>query len=843
MPRIFSSTAAAGLALSLAACGALFLSALPAVPGRAAPLAVVFFLVSLALFFPRPLAAASKKPGGASPKKPAASKKPAGAAPKKLSCFLDGSPDGPSDGRDAGPDLGDVVFSGVRPGLFGRPGGRPAEPPYHVEELELDMTVDGRLASATLRQTVLNYQPRAGLRLDYLVPLPAGGTVSKLRLTLDGTELSGRVCPAREVLEAYGAYCLEKNNPAALRFAGRGLYRATIFDLPPQKRTTLELQVDYLLPLENGRVMIDFPLASNLTEGLRPGRQRVAVRIPGGRAASAYCPLGEARVSLGDDGSVLATLETTDSPPLDGFRLYFTPRTGPLGGLVLSHRPDPAEDGYFLFLADALDDGPEPAPKDVVLALDCSGSMSGVKFEQALEALAFVAGGLNPGDGLGLLAFSEEVELWRPGLVPATEANRRGAADFARRLRPGGDTDIGAALVAALGMASEKRAGRSAGGGKGGGGGQKAGSGGRPRYFMLLTDGEPTRGETDEVRLALMAGEADGGGGTRIFSFGLGSRVNVRLLDRLSEQSSGLTTYVSEREDAGDKARALFSKMSRPVLVDPELKVGAPVSMVSPGRLPDLFRHSQLAVLGRYSEPGPAKFVLSGRRGKKTVSRTFEFELSPGPRPDSRLVAQIWAQRRVAELLRLIDQAGEPDKELVDEIVGLSRRFGVMTPHSLFLAATDRSLADPAEDRETMLRGLGLFCSSRTGAAPNRARSARSIMAMSLVPGGGGPSARDDDDDDYDDGPTVMPEILAGRAFFLKSGVLVEGTLTLADLEGARKIARLSPEYFELAGLLDADELVWLARERDLLFSRGGTNYLVTGSPAAGPAPAGGSAA
>ncbi|MDR1050623.1 MAG: VWA domain-containing protein [Deltaproteobacteria bacterium] len=834
MPRIFSSTAAACLALSPAACGALFLSALPAVPGWTAPLAVVFFLVSRALFFPRPLAAASKKPGGA--------------APKKLSFFLGGSSDGPSDGRDAGPDLGGVVLSGVRPGLSGRPGGRPAELPYHVEELELDMTVDGRLASATLRQTVLNYQPRAGLRLDYLVPLPAGGTVSKLRLTLDGTELPGRVCPAREVLGAYGAYCLEKNNPAALRFAGRGLYRATIFDLPPQKRTTLELQVDYLLPLENGRVMIDFPLASNLTDGLRPGRQRVAVRIPGGRAASAYCPLGEARVSLGDDGSVLATLETTDSPPLDGFQLYFTPRTGPLGGLVLSHRPDPAEDGYFLFLADALDDGPEPAPKDVVLALDCSGSMTGVKFEQALEALAFVAGGLNPGDGLGLLAFSGGVELWRPGLVPATEANRRDAADFARRLRPGGGTDIGAALGAALGMASEKRAGRSAGGGKGGGG-QKAGSGGRPRYLMLLTDGEPTLGETDEGGLALMAGEADGGGGTRIFSFGLGSRVNVRLLDRLSEQSSGLTTYVSEREDAGDKARALFSKMSRPVLVDPELKVSAPVSMVSPGRLPDLFRHSQLAVLGRYSEPGPARFVLSGRRGKKTVSRTFEFELSPGPRPDSRPVAQIWAQRRVAELLRLVDQAGgpEPDKELADEIVGLSRRFGVMTPHTLFLAATDRSLADPAEERGTLLRGLGLLRRRRTGAAPNRARSVRSIMANSLVLGGGGPSARDDDDDGLftrdDDGPAVMPEILAGRAFFLKSGVLVEGTLTLADLGGARKIARLSPEYFELAGLLDADELVWLSRERDLLFSRGGINYLVTGSPAAGPAPAGGSAA
>ena len=70
----------------------------------------------------------------------------------------------------------------------------------------------------------------------------------------------------------------------------------------------------------------------------------------------------------------------------------------------------------------------------------------------------------------------------------------------------------------------------------------------RPSYVLFLTDGLPTSGETEELRIADNTRHANSGQ-ARLFCFGVGFDVNARLLDRLSGGNSGTSEYVKPDED------------------------------------------------------------------------------------------------------------------------------------------------------------------------------------------------------------------------------------------------------------------------------------------------------
>ena len=57
----------------------------------------------------------------------------------------------------------------------------------------------------------------------------------------------------------------------------------------------------------------------------------------------------------------------------------------------------------------------------------------------------------------------------------------------------------------------------------------------------------------------------------RIFTFGVGSDVNVPLLDRLSDVTRGIGTYVLPSEDVEVKVAQVYKRLYGPVLSDLEL--------------------------------------------------------------------------------------------------------------------------------------------------------------------------------------------------------------------------------------------------------------------------------
>ena len=149
-----------------------------------------------------------------------------------------------------------------------------------------------------------------------------------------------------------------------------------------------------------------------------------------------------------------------------------------------------------------------------------------------------------------------------------------------------------------------------------------------------------------------------------------------------------------------------------------------PIREVQPGSLPDLFEGDQLVVLGQYTDDTAEKLVLSGNfLGKE---RTFEFPFEADKATTrNAFVPRLWASRKIASLIEEIrlncDGApatvgGVPNpktKELVDEIVRLSTKWGILTEYTAFLALEPGAVAGLPGDTPIALR----FASPSGGAA------------------------------------------------------------------------------------------------------------------------------
>ena len=102
-----------------------------------------------------------------------------------------------------------------------------------------------------------------------------------------------------------------------------------------------------------------------------------------------------------------------------------------------------------------------------------------------------------------------------------------------------------------------------------------------------------------------------------------------------------------------------------------------------PYPLPDLFAGEQLVAVGRYKEGGAVEVELKG--DVNGTERLFVYPdrdlVTSGGEP---FVAKLWATRRIGDLINQVRRRG-PQQELIDEIVDLSLRYGIVTPYTSYL--------------------------------------------------------------------------------------------------------------------------------------------------------------
>ncbi len=114
----------------------------------------------------------------------------------------------------------------------------------------------------------------------------------------------------------------------------------------------------------------------------------------------------------------------------------------------------------------------------------------------------------------------------------------------------------------------------------------------------------------------------------------------------------------------------------------------AKTDLVYPRSVPDLFRGSQVTMIGRYSNDASLEAVrlrLTGQAGGSTRSYTYDNLSFPLRNENNDYLPRLWATRRVGWLMEQVRSNGE-QKELRDEIVDLGTRYGIVTPYTSYLA-------------------------------------------------------------------------------------------------------------------------------------------------------------
>jgi Ca-activated chloride channel homolog len=745
---------------------------------------------------------------------------------------------------------------------------RPAST-YKIESLDIQARVIEQVAEVQVSQTFVNTGSRQ-MEVAFVFPLPYDGAIDEMTLLVDGREYPAQLLDADEARSTYEGIVRKNQDPALLEWIGTGMFKTSVFPVPAGASRTVTLNYSQMLRMSNGVTDFLFPMstAKYTSDPIEEINMRVIIES-GRDIKNVYSPSHEVKVRRPNDKKAVISWNAEDTVPGEDFRLLYDIGEGKVGASVLSYRPEGGEDGYFLLLASprVRADNEEPPKKTVVFVLDRSGSMSGKKIEQARDSLSFVLNNLREGDTFNIIAYDSRVEMFKPELQRYNEETREDALDFCENIYSGGSTNIDLALKTALDQLEDDE---------------------RPSYVIFLTDGLPTTGETNEAKIVDNATEANDAG-ARLFTFGVGYDVNSRLLDRLARVSYGQSDYVRPDDDIEEQVGRLYQRIESPVLTDVEVTFDfeeggrrRDVSRIYPtGRL-DLFAGEQLILAGRYKAEGAARVTLRGEVNGESKRYRFDVEFNEaGPDEKFAFVEKLWALRRIGEILDELDLNGE-NEELVDELVELSKRHGILTPYTSFLADENTNLHDMASNARRAgialeslgeAEGYGGFAqrefkgqlqraeNSSLAAAPSASADAARMaysLGMPSTPGmsgsgngrggmgsmgGGFSSGRDqfgatrprataeaaDSEEANEFGARVASAVrqIGNRAFYQREGQWVDSTVTEEQETNAVRIQQFSDEYFELAATNGRELAQYMVFDEPVLVNFDSQAYLI----------------
>jgi Ca-activated chloride channel family protein len=734
------------------------------------------------------------------------------------------------------------------------------EPPpmsYKISELEVGARLSDQVAQVQVSQSFVNTGSRP-MEVSFVFPLPYEGAVESMTLLIDGQEHPAKLLKADEARRMYEEIVRRNRDPALLEWMGTGLFKTSVFPVPAGAKRTVTLRYAQLCRKTEGLTDFLFPLstAKYTSQAVEKISFRVTIESTQD-IKNVYSPTHTIEIKRPDERHATITYSTKNDVPTSDFRLLYDVGKGKLSTRVVSYRPKADDDGYFLLLASPQIKAPdEKRPhKTVVFVIDRSGSMSGKKIEQVRAAAKFILDNLREGDLFNVIAFDNQVEAFRPELQRYNEETRKAARGFVEGVYAGGSTDIDAALRMALAQLQDPN---------------------QPNYVIFLTDGLPTAGETNEMKIVEKSKEANKVG-ARIFSFGVGYDVNGRLLDRLVRDSFGQSQYVRPDEDIEERVSRLYAQIEAPVMTKVQLDIALDarnddgvklINRVYPKGTFDLFAGDQLVVVGRYKKPGTAKVSVCGKVGTHEQKFDFPAELTAKSGDEScGFVEKLWAVRRVGEIIDEIDLHGK-NQELIQELVELATQHGILTPYTSFLADENVRLHDTANVRRAndqlfaleqtsgesgfaqralksgyqnaqnaadasssygysapaaapQMRGMGGF--DIHGASRGSNLGGRGGLAAGAQPALRNAAALPAE-------PTAAQETIrqvGNRAFYLRNNQWVDSTLTEKQQAQPKRIKQFSDDYFSLARRNGRQLSQYMVFDEPVLLNVEGQAYLI----------------
>lgn len=335
-------------------------------------------------------------------------------------------------------------------------------PPLAMVNHKVTVSIDEQVAITTVEQTFRNHTDR-NLEATYLFPVPKGASVDKFTMWVDGKEMSGELLDAKHAHKVYTDIVRRTQDPGLLEYLGNSLLRLSVFPVPPKGDQKIKISYKFVAPKDGSVVEYIYPLKTDgkATRTLEEFSVNLTIKSKNA-VQNVYSPTHAITTTRKGDKEVNVTFERNQAILDKDFQLYYGFGDKDIGLTPLVYKPITAEDGYFMFLVSPqVEAEKKRVPRDLVLVLDTSSSMSEIKMQQAKKALKYCLTQLKPEDRFAVIKFSTTVAAFRDKLVEANKDYIDAANKWVDGLKTSGGTAIWPALDEALAMRRTTRTGRS----------------------------------------------------------------------------------------------------------------------------------------------------------------------------------------------------------------------------------------------------------------------------------------------------------------------------------------------------------------------------------------------
>uniref|UniRef100_A0AAQ5XZ33 Inter-alpha-trypsin inhibitor heavy chain H3-like n=1 Tax=Amphiprion ocellaris TaxID=80972 RepID=A0AAQ5XZ33_AMPOC len=547
----------------------------------------------------------------------------------------------------------------------------PNKDDWDIYSFHINSTVTDRYATTVITSRVANRMDESK-EIEFHVRIPKNAFISKFRMFIDGQAYDGIVKAKEQAQKQYTDAVSRGQSAGIVSSVGRTLEEfKTSVTVAAHQKVTFELTYEELMKRTLGKYELQIharpmqPVKDFKVDVYIHEKAGISfINVKGGLSTKA---LANAITKTHADKQAWVHFyptedqqKTCDSCGVDGMNgdlviVYDVNRDTSLGDIKKS-------DGYFVHhFAPA---GLSRIPKNVVFLIDQSGSMHGRKIEQTRIALIHILNDLAEDDYFGLITFDGDIIHWKRELVQASSGNVESAKSFARTIRDRGATDINQAVLKGASMLNAHPREGSA------------------SILILLTDGDPTSGETNieviqsNVRRAI----ADK---FPLYCLGFGFDVNFNFLEKMSLQNNGVARRIYEDSDADLQLKGFYEEVATPLLTDLTLLYTGGTNLTQTN-FSMYYNGSEIVVAGQITDNdvetfAPQVVAISGRR-KVTFSGTNTSVESTGTESGGH-IQRVWAYLTVKQLLEKELQLSGPEKEKVKkDALELSLKYSFVTP-------------------------------------------------------------------------------------------------------------------------------------------------------------------
>ncbi|MCH8158550.1 MAG: marine proteobacterial sortase target protein [Proteobacteria bacterium] len=506
---------------------------------------------------------------------------------------------------------------------------------------EVSMKISGLVARVTVKQQFRNISPN-WVEGIYVFPLPDRAAVDRMRLHIGERFIEGEIQEKDHAKKTYENAKQAGKKASLVEQQRANLFTTSVANVAPGELVVIEIEYLEDIRFDDGSFSIRFPMtltpryisgdvadASRITppQVRSSTGQRISLSasvhtgVPLEIIASRYHPVSVAE----ENDRYTVTLSGDDIAMDHDFELVWRPVRS-VAPRAMAFMERVAGKSYYLLMVLPPDQEQvvrASMAREMIFIIDTSGSMHGVSIAQAKRAMQLALEGLKANDLFNVIEFNSTTNALYPYSMPASTSNVREAADFVRRLKANGGTEMRPALARAL----DSRPSQS-----------------HLRQIVFITDGSV--GYEDELFSMIEQRLGD----ARLFTVGIGSAPNSWFMRKAAEAGRGSYTFISALHEVSEKMGRLFRKLEHPQVTNIEVQWPSGVVVDSfPATIPDLYLGEPVSVRVRASgdfRPG-AVVHISGN----SISGAWSTQIPVDSVMASEGIAALWARARIGELM------------------------------------------------------------------------------------------------------------------------------------------------------------------------------------------------